>query len=129
MSLILTFGASQFGITNVARRASALDHVVVHVAVHVSGARIHGTRILASIVDAGLVRWAIRVGPATKKNTGRSRVTSIARWTFTDGLVIDAMTLGAFSTGGQGWRAHWNAVVLYASVRSTAISIRATSGD
>lgn len=75
--------------------------MVIDVAIHVSGARIYPTRILAALVNASFVRGTIRVTLATKKDTGNSRVASIPWWTLADSFVVDTIALSVFSAGGD----------------------------
>jgi len=100
---IVTFSASRFSIADVARWTYAFHNVIVNVAVHVTGAWILRARILAAIVDAGLVRRTIRVASTSQQHAGDSRVATEARWAFTDGLVIYTMAHGVLATGGQRW--------------------------
>jgi len=100
--------------------------VIVNVAVHITGARILCARILATIVDAGLVRRTIRVASTSQQHAGDSRVAAEARWAFTDGLVIYTVAHGVLATRGQRRRAYRHAVVLDARMRTAAVAIRPT---
>jgi hypothetical protein len=122
----VTFSTSRFNIADVARWTYALHNVIVNVAVHVTGARVLRARILAMIVDASLVRRAIRVASTSQQHAGNPRVTAEARWAFTDGLVIYAMAHGVLATGGQRRRTYRHAVALDARVRTAAIAIGPT---
>lgn len=126
---ILTFRAPHSGVANVARRASALDRVVVNVAIHGSCARVVCTRVLATIINTGLVRGTIGVALAAKKHARDSRIASIAWRTLADSLVTDTVALGASAAGRERRRTRRNAIVLYTRVRSTALAVRSASGD
>lgn len=103
--------------------------MVVNVAIHGSCARVVCTRVLATIINTGLVRGTIGVALAAKKHARDSRIASIAWRTLADSLVTDTVALGASAAGRERRRTRWNAVVLYTRVRSTALAVRSASGD
>lgn len=90
--------------------------MLVNVALHVPGARVRRTGVLAAAVDASLVRRAVGVSPAAEEDAGDPWIAAEAGWTFTDSLVIYSVAFRVLPAGGLRWRAHWDAAVLHARV-------------
>lgn len=123
--IALTFGASRFSVTDVARWAHAFHDVIVNVAVRVTGARVLCAGILATVVDAGLVRRTVRVASASQQYAGDPRIAAETRWAFADGLVIYTVAHGVLAAGGR--RACRHAVALDARMRAAAITVGSAS--
>lgn len=127
LALLCEFRACRLNVTDVPRRTSAFDQMIINVAVHVSAARIHSARVFAAAVDASRIRRTIRVGPAAQKSASDPRITAKTRWTFANSLVIDSLTNCILATGWFGWRTCRNAVVLHTGVCSAALGVRMAS--
>lgn len=123
----LTLGTPGSSVADVAGRARAFHNVIVNVALHVTGARINRARILAAVVDARLVRRAVRIASASQQHAGDSRIAAEAGRTLADRLVMYTVANGVFAAGSQGWRTHRHAIALHARVRAATVAVRPTS--
>ena len=72
--MILTLDASRFGISNIARRTSTFDYMIINVTIHVSSTRIFRARILTAVIDASFVGRTIRITLTTEKDARDSRI-------------------------------------------------------
>lgn len=101
--------------------------MIVNVTVHVAGARVLGAGVFAAIVDARLVSRTVRVASASEQHAGDPRIAAETRRALADGLVIYTVANRVLAACRQRWRAHRNAIVLDAHVRTAAIAVRSAS--
>lgn len=75
--------------------------MIINIAVHVAGARVQRAGILAAVIDASLVRGAVRIASASQQHAGNTRVTAETGRALTYGLMINTMAHRVLTTGGQ----------------------------
>jgi hypothetical protein len=90
-AFFFNFGTSGSSVTNVAGRTHAFNNMIVNVALHITGTRVHSTRILAAVIDARLVRRTVRVAFASQQDARDSWIATKARRTLANCLVIYTM--------------------------------------